>query len=402
MKQTVVLGITGGIAAYKSADLTSRLVKLGYNVEIIMTANACKFIQPLTFSTLTKNLVYTDTFERIDDSEVKHIELAKQADLFVIVPATANTIAKIAHGMADDMLTSTFLAAKCKKIICPAMNTNMYTNPITEQNINKCKQLGMDVIEPASGVLACGDTGKGKLASVDIIINAINNQLQIKQTLTNKNVLITAGPTQESIDPVRFITNHSSGKMGYALAQQAQLMGATVTLITGPTNLEYPKGVHIVNVTSAQEMFDAVKQYLPLADYIIKAAAVGDYYVEHIASEKIKKTDDIITLQLKKTQDILHYVGHHKLSHQIVCGFAMETNNLIENAQKKLNKKNCDLIVANHLFTQGAGFKQDTNVASIITKDEIKNYKLMSKVELSTIILTTMQKIEKEKHNLCY
>lgn len=395
MKKTIILGITGGIAAYKSAEITSQLIKLGYDVEIIMTKNACEFIQPLTFETLTKKIAYIDTFERVADGEVKHIELAKKADLFVIVPATANVIAKITHGLADDMLTSTFLAATCKKIICPAMNTNMYENPVTQRNIEMCKQFGMKIVEPAVGHLACGDTGRGKLAPVDLIVDTIIQESQDYQPLTGKNILVTAGPTQESLDPVRFITNHSSGKMGYEIAKMARRLGGNVTLIAGNTALNDPYGINVIHINSGKDMFEAVKENLDTADFIIKAAAVGDYCAANIATEKIKKKEDTLTITFNKTTDILKYIGEHKKTTQVVCGFAMETNNLIENAKQKLINKNCDLLVANHLLTKGAGFKGDTNVASIITKDGVKDYELMSKENLAKIILETMIEMEK-------
>lgn len=397
MKKTILLGITGGIAAYKSADLTSQLVKRGYNVEVIMTKNACQFIQPLTFSSLTKNIVYTDTFERIIDGEVKHIELAKKADLFVIVPATANIIAKIAHGISDDMLTSTFLAATCKKLICPAMNTHMYENPITQDNIKLCQHYGMEFVEPAVGHLACGDEGKGKLASVDTILEAIEQALIVEKPLFNKKVLVTAGPTQESLDPVRYLTNHSSGKMGYEIAKTARDLGADVTLMSGPVDLPKPFGIKMLYFTTANDLYALIKEILPHYDYIIKAAAIGDYRAKDIAMHKIKKQEDTLNITLIKNPDILKYIGEHKREHQIVCGFAMETQNLLENATQKLKSKNCDLLVANNLTVEGAGFKNDTNVATIITKDTYRDYELMSKKELAKVILETMMKIEKER-----
>lgn len=397
MKKNIILGISGGIAAYKSAEITSQLVKLGYDVEIIMTKNACQFIQPLTFESLTKKISYIDTFERTTDGEVKHIELAKKADLFIIVPATANIIAKIANGIADDMLTSTFLAATCPKIICPAMNTHMYENPVTLDNIKKCQHYGMQIVEPATGMLACGDVGKGKLAPIDLIIDTIIQNTQDHYPLVNKNIIVSAGPTQESLDPVRFITNHSSGKMGYAIAKMARRMGANVTLISGPSHEPIPYGINYISVTSANDMFEAIKQNLDDANYIIKAAAVGDYNAKDIKEHKIKKSEDHFTLELTKTTDILKYIGQHKKANQIVCGFAMETENLLENAKNKCIQKNCDLLVANQLNIPGAGFKNDTNIAHLVFPDHTISYDLMSKNDLAKIILEAMIKIEKEK-----
>lgn len=400
MKKNILLGITGGIAAYKAADLTSQLIKLGYDVDIIMTKNATEFIAPLTFESLTKKKVYLDTFERTTDGEVKHIELAKKADVFMIIPATANIIAKVAHGIADDMLTSTFLAAVCPKIIAPAMNTHMYENPITQDNLERCRHFGMTLVEPSSGRLACGDNGKGKLPSTDVLLDAIEFALITHKPLAGKKVLVSAGPTQESIDPVRFITNHSSGKMGYEIAKMARLLGADVTLLSGPVALLEPIGIKMLYFTTAQELFELVKEILPHYDYIIKAAAVGDYRCEDVQPHKIKKQDGQLTLTFTTNPDVLMYIGQHRLPHQVICGFAMETQNLIENAAAKLSKKNCDLLVANHLLTDGAGFKTDTNVATIITPQDQKEYELMSKKELAKIILETMIEIEKEK-SLC-
>lgn len=396
MKKTILIGITGGIAAYKAIEITNQLIKLGHDVEVIMTNNACQFIQPLTISTLTKKVVYTDTFERIVDGEVKHIELAKKADLFVVVPATANIIAKFAYGICDDMLTSTFLAATCKKIICPAMNTNMYNNPITQDNIEKCKKYGMYFVDPTSGMLACGDIGDGKLAELDVIIDNINYHLQDKYPLQNKKILITAGPTQEAIDPVRFITNHSSGKMGYSIAKKARLLGADVTLLSGPVSLAMPLGVKTVYFETADDLMKLIKEHLDF-DYLIMSAAVGDYRAVEIAKDKIKKDGETLTMSLVKNPDILHYIGTIKQKNQLVCGFAMETHDLIENATKKLINKNCDLLVANNLATPGAGFQTDTNVVTIIKKDNTKTYDIMTKDEVATIILNEMMNIEGAK-----
>lgn len=397
MKKNILLGITGGIAAYKAADLTSQLVKRGYDVDIIMTKNATEFIAPLTFESLTKKKVYLDTFERLMDGEVKHIELAKNADVFMIVPATANIIAKISHGLADDMLTSTFLATTCPKIIAPAMNTHMYENPITQDNLQRCKAFNMRIVEPSSGRLACGDSGKGKLPSTDILLDAIEMALQTHTPLKGKKVLVTAGPTQESMDPVRFISNHSSGKMGYEIAKMARLLGAEVTLLSGPVALNAPIGIDVQYFTTAQDLYKLIQTLLPSYDYIIKSAAVGDYRPKEMQSQKIKKHDANLTLELVSNPDILMYIGEHRTNKQVVCGFAMETENLIENATTKLKNKNCDLLVANSLTQEGAGFKSDTNIATIITHHSKQEYDLMSKKELANIILETMIRIEKEK-----
>lgn len=398
MKKTIVLGVTGGIAAFKAAQLTSNFIKKGYDVEVIMTQNATEFITPLTFESLTKHNVMVSTFEKVSDRSVKHISIAQRADIFVIVPATANVIAKIAHGIADDMLTTTFLAANCKKIICPAMNTNMYENPITQNNLALCRSYGYDILEPASGLLACGDIGKGKLEDIEIIENYVTHQLEQKPLLKGKKVLVSAGPTQEALDPVRYLTNHSTGKMGYEIAQAALDMGADVTLVSGPTNLIPPKGAHVIHVTSAHDMFNAIKDEFESKDFIIKAAAVGDYRPEFIAPNKIKKDEDILELRFVKNEDILAYLGAHKKESQILCGFAMETQNLIENATKKLRKKNCDMIVANNLRIEGAGFATDTNVATFIHNDHIESFEKMSKYELGKkILLTLLDKQKKER-----
>lgn len=388
MKQkTVVLGVTGGIAVYKAAQLTSDLIKKGYDVEVIMTQNATEFVTPLTFEALTKHNVMVSTFEKVADRSVKHISIAKRADIFVIIPATANVIAKLVHGLADDMLTTTFLAATCKKIICPAMNTNMYENPITQQNLSLCKTFGFEVIDPAVGYLACGDTGAGKLADIAQILDRIVECLEEKPLLFGKKILITAGPTQEALDPVRFISNHSSGKMGYELARAALRMGAEVTLVSGPVSLPAPFGAKLISVTSAYEMFEAVKENYQQQDFIIKAAAVGDYRPMMISDEKIKKQEDTLEITFVKNEDILSYVGEHKRDNQILCGFAMETQHLIENATAKLIKKNCDIIVANNLKVEGAGFQTDTNVATLIEKDNVYTLHKMSKYELGKKIL---------------
>ena len=396
MAKTIVLGVTGGIAAFKAAQLTSNLIKKGYDVEVIMTQNATEFIQPLTFESLTRHNVMVSTFEKVADRSVKHISIAKRADLFVIVPATANVIAKVVYGLADDMLTTTFLAAKCPKLICPAMNTNMYENPVTQRNLQMAKDLGYEILEPEDGFLACGDSGKGKLVDLSIIEEKIHMMTQDDLCLKGKKVLISAGPTREAMDPVRFISNHSTGKMGYELARAARDMGADVTLVSGPSNLAVPMGVECIRIQSAQDMFEVISSKQNEMDFIIKSAAVGDYRVKEMASEKIKKKGDVLTLELVKNPDILAYLGAHKPKHQILCGFAMETQDLIANATEKLVKKNCDMIVANNLRTEGAGFGTDTNVVTFIHPDHIDTLEQMSKYELGRKILhTLLQKQER-------
>lgn len=397
MKKTVVLGVTGGIAAFKSAQLCSNLIKKGYDVEVIMTKNATEFITPLTFESLTKHNVMVSTFEKVADRSVKHISIAKRADVFVIVPASANVIAKVVHGIADDMLTTTFLAANCRKVIAPAMNTNMYENPVTQRNLQECRNLGYEIISPESGYLACGDTGKGKLADITYIEERITSILQEEELFKGKKVLITAGPTQEALDPVRFITNHSSGKMGYEIARAARNMGADVTLISGPVSLHAPVDVKMIPIVSADDMFQAVKQQYKDADVIIKAAAVGDYRPQVIAENKIKKQGDTLEIKFVKNTDILAYLGEHKTKKQVVCGFAMETQNLIENATEKLAKKNCDMIIANNLKVEGAGFQTDTNVATIIKQDSIETLDKMSKYELGKTILRHIYEIMEQQ-----
>ncbi|MEG0423650.1 MAG: bifunctional phosphopantothenoylcysteine decarboxylase/phosphopantothenate--cysteine ligase CoaBC [Erysipelotrichaceae bacterium] len=387
MKQTIVLGITGGIAAFKSIQLTSDLIKKGYDVEVIMSKNACEFVRPLSFEALSNHGVMVDTFASVEQHDVHHISIAKKASAFVIVPATANVIAKVAHGLADDMLTTTFLACNAPKIICPAMNTGMYENPITQQNIEICKSFGMKIIEPDTGFLACGDQGKGKLAPLDVIMEAIEDVLYSDKILTGKKICISAGPTHEAIDPLRYITNHSSGKMGYALATIAKRMGADVTLISGPTSLPLPQGVKVIPVISAEEMMKAIQSHYKDQDIIIKAAAVGDYRSSQIAKDKIKKNTTNLNLTLEKNDDILKWLGQHISKKQVLCGFAMETCDLLKNAQQKLIEKNADMIVANNLFVEGAGFKGDTNVAMIITKEHVEELEKMSKFDLATIIL---------------
>ncbi len=392
--KTIVVGVSGSIAAYKVCDLLRALKKLNYDLEVIMTNNATKFISPLTLGSLINKPVLIDDFDD-EGYQIKHISYAKKADCFVVVPATANIIGKIANGICDDIVTSTFIAATCPKLIAPAMNVNMYDNLATQRNIERCKTYGIKFVEPGYGLLACGDLGRGKLADIDDIITMIEYCLNPKP-LKNKHFLITAGPTQEAIDPVRYITNHSSGKMGYALAKQAFCLGARVTLISGPTNLKVPYGIKCINVTSAKDMFRAVKENYQNNDFIIKAAAVGDYRIKEIASEKIKKKDDNLVLEMVKNDDILQYLGNHK-TNQIICGFAMETENLINHAKEKFIKKNCDLLVANNLKDEGAGFSKDTNKVILITKDKIEEKEIMSKDDVSKMILTKLMEIEEER-----
>ena len=376
----IIIGVTGSIAAYKAATLVSMLIKRKANVHVIMTQNATKFISPLTFETLSGNKVHTDTFDLTPDNKIHHITLVKDSDIFLIAPATANIIAKIVHGIADDMLTSTFIACHGLKMVSPAMNTFMYENPINQDNILLCKKYGIKVIEPASGKLACGDTGKGKMPEPEFLLEEIIYEIGHKEKdLKGKKILITAGPTQESIDPVRYITNHSTGKMGYAIAKAAANRGANVILISGPTNLPVPHHVTLINVITAKEMFEAVKKEYENSDIIIKAAAVADYRPKNYSDEKIKKKDEEMNIELEKTDDILKYLGENKKEGQKLIGFSMETTNVVENSKKKLLKKNLDMIVANNLKEQGAGFGTDTNLVTFITNKEVKKLSLMSK-----------------------
>ena len=396
MSKKIIIGITGSVAAFKSIQLISDLVKQGYQIEVMMSESATRFVTPVCIQSLTKRKVYVDTFDDENPAIITHVDIVKDADLFMVVPASAHTIAKLAYGMADNMLTSAFLAATCPKLIAPAMNVHMYENPITQKNMQVLKETGVVFVEPISGLLACGDTGNGKLADEDTLLEMIDYMLAPK-TLSGKNILISAGPTQESLDPVRFITNHSSGKMGYALAKAAFQLGANVTLVSGPTHLKKPHGVNVIDVISANDMYHQIIQCVKEYDYMIMSAAVGDYACNEIADEKIKKHTDTLTLELHKNKDILLEIGKRRLASQVICGFAMETSHLIENAQMKLQKKNCDMIVANHLKTDGAGFQGDTNVVSILTQQEITDYQKMSKQELAYIILNQMKKLEEEK-----
>ena len=383
----VVLGVTGSIAAYKIANLASALKKLHADVEVIMTKNATNFINPITFESLTGHKCLVDTFDRNFSFQVEHVSIAKKADVLLVAPASANVIGKMAHGIADDMLTTTALACRCPKIVAPAMNTNMYENPIVQDNIACLKQYGMEVITPASGYLACGDTGAGKMPEPEVLLQYILRTIACEKDLTGKRVLVTAGPTREAIDPVRFISNHSTGKMGYAVARRAMLRGADVTLISGPVALTPPPFVELISVESAAQMYDAVMERAPEADIIIKSAAVADYTPAEISPEKIKKMEGDSALPLVRTRDILGELGQCRRDDQFICGFAMETEHLLDNARAKLEKKNVDMIVANSLRQEGAGFGVDTNIATLITKAGVRALPMMSKEALASVIL---------------
>ena len=391
--KTVILGITGGIAAYKMANVASGLRKAGANVHVIMTKNATEFITPLTFETLTNNRCIVDTFDRNFQYDVAHISLAKAADLILIAPATANVIAKLAHGQADDMLTTTVLAARCKKLVAPAMNTAMLENPITQDNLKTLAHYGFGIIQPAVGLLACKDVGSGKLPEPEVLLDEIARELAREKDLAGVHVTVTAGPTQESLDPVRFLTNHSSGKMGYAIAREAMLRGAEVTLISGPVALKPVTGVKLVPIITAQDMLEAVQAALPQTDILIKAAAVADYRPATVADEKLKKKDGELSIPLERTADILAWVSENRHEGLFVCGFSMETENMLENSRGKLIKKGLDMIVANNLKTQGAGFGVETNVVTLITRDEIKELPLMGKDEVAGKLLDEIQKM---------
>ncbi len=393
--KNILLAVTGSIAAYKAADLTSKLVKSGANVRVLMTESACRFVSPHTFEALSGNMCITDIFDSNHEYKAAHVSLAKEADIFVVVPASANTIAKLACGIADNMVCATALACTCKKIICPAMNTLMYENIATQENIAKCIRYGFKVIDSECGYLACGDTGKGKLASVDAIYENILMELQYEKDFAGKKILVTAGPTRESIDPVRYITNHSSGKMGYAIARAAAYRGADVTLVSGPVSITPPLGVKLISVTSAREMFEAVRDNFSDKDIIIKSAAVADYTPASYSDEKIKKSSDDMSLPLERTEDILKFLGENKKENQILCGFSMETENMIENSRKKLLKKNLDLIVANSLRTKGAGFQEDTNEVTVITRDGQIFFPLASKESIASSLLSFIKNLSK-------
>ncbi len=390
--KTVILGVTGSIAAYKIANLASMLVKLHCNVHVIMTQNATNFIHPITFETLTNNRCIVDTFDRNFQYNVEHVALAKQADVVLIAPASANVIAKLAHGLADDMLTTTTLACTCKKIVSPAMNTQMYHNQITQDNIQKLRDYGFEVIDPASGFLACRDIGAGKMPEPEVLLDYILKEIAFEKDMTGINVLVTAGPTQEAIDPVRYITNHSTGKMGYAIAKCAMLRGANVTLVTGPTSIQKPPFVNVIEIKSAQDMFEAVTSLSDKQNIIIKSAAVADYRPANVSDEKVKKADGELAIDLERTQDILKYLGENKKDHQFLCGFSMETQNMLENSRAKLEKKNLDMIVANNLKVAGAGFGTDTNIVTMITKEKEIELEIMSKNDVAECILDEILK----------
>lgn len=395
--KTVLLCVTGSIAAYKIAYLASALNKLHAQVHVLMTANAVNFINPITFESLTGNKCLVDTFDRNFQFQVEHVSIAKQADVVMIAPASANVIGKLAHGIADDMLTTTVMACKCKKYISPAMNTNMYENPIVQDNLKTLEHYGFGVIDPAVGYLACGDTGAGKMPEPEVLLQYILKETAREKDLRGKKILVTAGPTQEAIDPVRYITNHSSGKMGYAIARAAMLRGAEVTLVSGPCSIAPPPFVKFISVITARDMFEAVTSVSEEQDIIIKAAAVADYRPTEIFDEKMKKHDSETTLRLEKTDDILKYLGEHKRPGQFLCGFSMETQNMIGNSRAKLVKKNLDMVAANNLKVEGAGFQGDTNVLTLITQDEEASLQLMSKEDAANVILDKILSIKKKE-----
>lgn len=385
--KTIILGVSGSIAAYKIANLASMLIKLNADVHVIMTKNATNFIHPITFETLTNNRCLVDTFDRNFQYNVEHVALAKRADVVLVAPATANVIAKLTYGMADDMLTTTVLACTCKKIVAPAMNTRMYQNKIVQDNLKKLAMNDFEVIAADTGMLACRDIGEGKMPSEQTLLNYILKEIAFEKDMTGLNVLVTAGPTMEAVDPVRYITNHSTGKMGYAIAKVCMLRGARVTLITGQTSVDKPPFVEVLDVLSAKEMFEAVESCYEAQDIIIKAAAVADYRPNMISGEKVKKTEDSMTLELERTDDILKFIGEHRRPGQFLCGFSMETEHMLENSRRKLEKKHLDMIVANNLKEDGAGFGTDTNVVTLITKDDEIALEKMSKEEAASWIL---------------
>ena len=385
--KTVVLGVTGSIAAYKIASLASMLVKQQAEVHVLMTKNATNFINPITFETLTGRKCLVDTFDRNFEYSVEHVVLAKKADVVLIAPASANVIGKIANGIADDMLTTTVMACRCRKLIAPTMNTQMFENPILQDNLKKCASYGMEIIDPASGYLACGDTGAGKMPEPEVLYQYIIKEILYKKDLAGKKILVTAGPTMEAIDPVRYITNHSTGKMGYAIARVAALRGAQVTLVSGPTSLPAPYFVKTVNIQSARQMYEAVVAVSAEQDAVIKAAAVADYRPKHVAAEKTKKKDGDMAIELERTDDILAYLGAHRREGQFLCGFSMETENMLENSRAKLKKKNIDMIVANNLKVAGAGFGTDTNVVTLITAEKETELEMMTKEQVAERLL---------------
>lgn len=396
--KTVVLGVTGSIAAYKMANTASMLIKLGADVHVIMTKNATNFINPITFETLTGNKCLVDTFDRNFQFNVAHVSLAQRADILLIAPATANVIGKLASGIADDMLTTTAMACTCPIYISPAMNTNMYNNPINRDNMKKLSMYGYHLIDTDSGRLACGDVGEGKLPPEEVLINHILREIAFEKDMAGIKVTVTAGPTCERIDPVRYITNHSSGKMGYAIARRAMLRGADVTLITGKTSIEAPPFVKVVDIFSAEDMYEAVLDAFPESDMVIKAAAVADYTPAQVADEKIKKNDSDMSINLKRTHDILSHLGANRNEHQVICGFSMETKDMLENSKKKLDKKHVDMIAANSLRDKGSGFQTDTNALTLISHDGIEKLDIMPKEDAAGILLDRLMEIYKSRN----
>ncbi len=395
--KTVVLAVSGSIAAYKIASLASALGKLHADVQVLMTQNATNFINPITFETLTGNKCLVDTFDRNFQYSVEHVALAKRADVVLVAPASANVIGKIANGIADDMLTTTVMACKCKKIISPAMNTQMFENPIVQDNLKKLEHYGYEVIQPAVGLLACKDVGKGKMPEPETLLEYILREVAYEKDLKGKKILVTAGPTQESIDPVRYLTNHSSGKMGYAIAKVCSMRGADVTLVSGKTAIKPPLFVDVVPVTTAREMYEAVTGRFDRQDIVIKAAAVADYRPKTISEQKVKKADGELSIEMERTDDILKYLGEHKRSNQFLCGFSMETEHMLENSRKKLKKKNLDMIVANNVKVEGAGFAGDTNIVTLITRDDETQLPLLSKEETAVEIMNKiLEQTEKQ------
>lgn len=391
--KNIVLAVTGSIAAYKIANLASMLKKLHANVTVLMTRNATNFINPITFETLTGNKCLIDTFDRNFQYSVEHVSLAKSTDVVMVAPASANVIGKLAHGIADDMLTTTVMACSCKKIVAPAMNTHMYENPVVQDNIKTLRHYGMEVITPDTGYLACGDMGPGKMPSEQVLLEYILKEAACEKDLSGKKVLVTAGPTRESIDPVRFITNHSTGKMGYAIARNCMLRGTQVTLVTGRTQIQPPPFVKVIEVESAQEMFEAVKACYAEQDIIIKSAAVADYRPAFVSDQKVKKKDGELSVELERTEDILQFLGENRREGQFLCGFSMETENMLENSRAKLEKKHVDMIAANNLKQEGAGFGTDTNIVTLITKEETIELPMMSKEEAAKHIMDTIRTI---------
>ena len=395
--KTVVLAVSGSIAAYKIASLASALGKLHADVQVLMTQNATNFINPITFETLTGNKCLVDTFDRNFQYSVEHVALAKRADVVLVAPASANVIGKIANGIADDMLTTTVMACKCKKIISPAMNTQMFENPIVQDNLKKLEYYGYEVIQPAVGLLACKDVGKGKMPEPETLLEYILQEVAYEKDLKGKKILVTAGPTQEPIDPVRYLTNHSSGKMGYAIAKVCSMRGAEVTLVSGKTAIKPPLFVEVVPVTTAREMYEAVTGRSDRQDIVIKAAAVADYRPKTISEQKVKKTDGELSIEMERTDDILKYLGEHKRANQFLCGFSMETEHMLENSRKKLKKKNLDMIVANNVKVEGAGFAGDTNIVTLITGDDETQLPLLSKEETAVEIMNKiLEQTEKQ------